>query len=174
MRRNRSRRSRSKSAQEIHDPNKLKRSIHHIVYEYANLISSGTLLTTPLAPPCNTHVQDAFLLGCRKLADFFLSRQQLDDVTARHFFGPKATLKLQLPEWRRWQRVINKQLAHITYTRVARPQTWDGTRNPVLLAEFRRAWKQFFERLEEAHRAEFEREIAAKLKSPGFGHLDLR
>ncbi len=174
MKRNTSRRRRAKTAQEVRDPNELNRTIHHIVYEYANLVSSGTLLTMPLRPPCNSHVQDAFLLGCRKLAEFFSNGGKEHDVKARHFFTRNAVPKLRLPEWKRWQEAMSQQLAHITYNRVAGPKTWDGTRNPVLLAEFRRAWKKFLEHLGEAHRAQFEREIAERLKSSGFGHLDLK
>lgn len=46
-------------------------SVRHVVYEYANLVSSGELLALQHAYPINTHLQDAFLLSCRKMADFF-------------------------------------------------------------------------------------------------------
>lgn len=152
----------------------LERAIHHVVYEYANLISSGTLLSKPLRPASNTHIQDAFLLGCRKLADFFLNGGKPEDVKARHYLPKRGVPKFRLTEWKRWHDAMDKQLAHITYRRVHAPQSWDGSRNQTLLEEFRRAWKLFLSKLEEPYKTEFERTIKDREKSEGFGDLDLR
>ncbi|MFI5381966.1 MAG: hypothetical protein ACHRHE_21940 [Tepidisphaerales bacterium] len=52
-------------------------AVHHVVHDYANLVSSGTMaatgkhLETPLTPPINTHVGHAFLVNCRKMHHFF-------------------------------------------------------------------------------------------------------
>jgi hypothetical protein len=155
----------------MRSPHDRKRAIPHIVYEYANLISSGDLLSKPSKPPCNTHVQDAFLLGCRKLADFFWNRSKPDHVKAYDYLAKSRHLKL--PEWNTWKYAMSQQLAHITYGRVSAPQSWDGSRNPILLAEFRKAWGMFLSHLEEPYKSEFERAIKERKKSEGFRDLDL-
>ena len=156
------------------DPNRVRRAIPHIVYEYANLISSGTLLNQSLEPPCNTHVQDAFLLSCRKLADFFSNRSKPHDVMARHYFPPKRVPKFRLREWTAWKLVMDKQLAHITYGRVDQPVPWDDSKNHVLLSEFRQAWRRFLSELEQPYKTEFDAEIDKRRTSAGYGDLDLR
>ena len=51
--------------------------VHHVVHEYANFVSSAEMATTGkhlgkgFDPPVNTHISHAFLLNCRKMADFF-------------------------------------------------------------------------------------------------------
>jgi hypothetical protein len=153
----------------------LKLAVHHIVYEWANLVSAGTLLRGHLTPPCNTHIQDAFLLGCRKLADFFLSQGKTgDEVRARDYFGERATPRFRLSEWSTWKDAMDKQLAHVTYSRIVKPKSWDGTRNEVLLNEFRRAWDNFRTGLEDSWRGEFDRAIDERMKAKGFTGLDLR
>jgi hypothetical protein len=154
-------------------PHEWTQAIDHVVYEYANLVSSGDLLSKPLKPPVNTHVQDAFLLGCRKVADFFLNRSKPDDVKARDYLTKGRVPKIRLSEWKRWHAAMVGQLAHITYERVGAPQSWDGSRNPVLLAEFRKEWRTFLSHLEEPYRTEFENAIKTRKKSEGFRNLDL-
>jgi|HubBroStandDraft_6_1064221.scaffolds.fasta_scaffold289346_2 hypothetical protein len=54
-----------------------KRPSHHIVHDYANLISAGEMVLTQthagqaLVSPVNTDVGQAFYLNCRKMFDFF-------------------------------------------------------------------------------------------------------
>jgi hypothetical protein len=153
-------------------PKELTQAAHHVVYEYANLISAGTLLTKHLDPPCNTHVQDAFLLSCRKIAKFLLSQKKKpDDVIARDY-SPGVTSKL--PVWNQWKGAMDQQLAHITYTRVRAARRWDGSPNAPLLDEFRTAWRHFLSLLREPHKTTFQKEIEERLTCKGFGDLDLR
>ena len=52
-------------------------AVHHVVHDYANLVSSGTMavcghhLGREFTPPVNTHVGHAFLVNCRKMYEFF-------------------------------------------------------------------------------------------------------
>ncbi len=142
------------------------KAISHIVYEYANLIASGEMLQAAfkpaLVPPANTLVQQAFLLSCRKMADFFLQvAPKQDDVNACHYLNPE----FDLPTWREWKEAVNKQLAHITYYRTSRAKAWTGRANQPLLEEFRAAWRQFLARLEEPYKSEFDQQIT-KRQSP--------
>jgi hypothetical protein len=67
---------------------------HHIVHDYANLVSSGRIavdghhLGQPLTPPLNTHVGHAFYINCRKMYEFFrypAPKPPFDDMRARDF-----------------------------------------------------------------------------------------
>jgi hypothetical protein len=81
-------------------------AIHHVVHDYANLVSSGALTQAgPAAkagvrPPVNTHIQHAFLLNCRKLADFLQRPPKGDDIAVENFLGKKESFSL--PVWNRW------------------------------------------------------------------------
>ncbi len=147
---------------------------HHVVYEYANLLSCGELLTRPQSPPppLNTHVQDGFLLGCRKMADFFLKPPQRNSVSASDYLSDPNT-EFHLPVWRKWKKAVNSQLARISYARVKSPQPWDGTTNGPLLDEFRQAWRLLLSKLEAGYRQEFDKQITERRRSPGFRDLDL-
>ncbi len=71
------------------DEKRLK-AVHHVVHDYANLLSSGSLTQDKsVKPPFNTHVQHAFLLNCRKLADFFRKSSDDRDIVAADFLGRK-------------------------------------------------------------------------------------
>gem|GEM_PF-3977398 len=68
----------------------------HICYEYANLMSAAHWDMNGCAP-WRTHADDAFLLGCRKMADFFLytsrsklrNGNELPDILARDYIRGK-------------------------------------------------------------------------------------
>ena len=102
------------------DEKRLK-AVHHVVHDYANLVSAGTLTQDKtVKPPVNTHVQHAFLLGCRKLADFFRKSSNGTDIVAADFLRKKE--QYPLPVWNKWGIPMNKQLAHLTYGRVTKPK----------------------------------------------------
>ncbi|MFL6353553.1 MAG: hypothetical protein ACJ74Z_17115 [Bryobacteraceae bacterium] len=68
-------------------------AVHHIVHEYANFVSSAEMVISghhlgkDFDAPVNTHIFHAFLLNCRKMADFFGNRSHHDDVIAEHYVG---------------------------------------------------------------------------------------
>lgn len=79
------------------------------------MVNSGEHLGVPLQPPVNTHVAYAFLLNCRKFADFF-STGSGDDINGVHFLqGTVVTFNVKTCT--SWKKCIHKQLAHITGTR---------------------------------------------------------
>src|SRR6185437_6522419 len=92
-------------------------AVHHVVHDYANFVSSAEMVMTgkhlgkALDPPLNTHIFHAFLLNCRKMADFFGNRSQDNDVIAEHYV-PSFTFPL--PKCDFWREAVNKQLAHTT------------------------------------------------------------
>src|SRR5690349_1712180 len=98
----------------------LKRGIEHVCYEYANLISAAHWSINGRAP-WRTNVDDAFLLGYRKLRDFLLKDKrserkgvEVPDVVASDYLQPGFARTWQLPSWEsEWQAEMDKQLAHI-------------------------------------------------------------
>jgi len=154
-------------------------AVHHVVHDYANLVSSGDLTQDEsVKPPLNTHIQHAFLLNCRKLADFFTckSKNKMDIILSHFLHGEKG---FDLPVWEDWGKPMNKQLAHLSYERVTNPEKWDGQANKLLLEEFKGKWKLFRSKLPEPYRSEFEKQIRERQQpsSDGqpseFQYLDL-
>jgi hypothetical protein len=84
-----------------------KRPSHHIVHDYANLISAGEMVLTQthagqaLVAPVNTHVGQAFYLNCRKMFDFFTkppsTNPGFDDFRAREF--TKTDIRYPFATW---------------------------------------------------------------------------
>jgi hypothetical protein len=158
-------------------PEQKESAIQHIVYEYANLVSAGARLlqTGPdaLKPPDNTHVQDAYLLSCRKMANFFAEQRAKHDVIA-YDYVPRSAIQFTLSEWIKWGEAADTHVAHISYTRTKNMISWDGTGNEPLLNDFRRAWRKFLSAIDDNRlKAEFARRIAERAACVGFGGLDL-
>jgi hypothetical protein len=147
-------------------------SVRHVVYEYANLISAGHLLQevrTPLLPPVNTHVQNAFLLSCRTMADFFIIRRPTKHYIAASDFTASPE-KYTLSVWKGWATALNKQLAHLAWDR---EQGWDGTAIKPLMEEQQAVWRNFLGNLKCEFQDRFREEINKKKQCSGFEHLDL-
>ena len=152
----------------------LLKSVEYVVYEYANLVSATA--ARQVDPPINTHLQDAFLLSCRKMADFFLweptprsPEPQKYDIVASDF--TVSPLAYSLPLWTRvWGTAMDRQLAHLTWKR---DQGWNGSANKPLMEELQTAWKLFLSKLQPKYQARFREEINKKRHCSGFEKLDL-
>jgi hypothetical protein len=149
----------------------------YVVHEYANFVSSAEMVTTGqhlgkgFDPPVNTHISHAFLLNCRKMADFFSKRLKEDDVIADDYV-PGFTF--QLCKCDLWRDPVNKQLPHITYTRDTDPREITKQANFDMYDELKQAWKIFRGALTSTFAAKFEKEIKDKLKPESeFRDLDL-
>src|ERR1700687_4845731 len=125
-------------------------SILHVVYEYAHLVSASDMLAADekvrLRAPGIHHIQDAFLLGCRKMADFFQCKGRSTDVQSSWYLDHPA--KFALTTWDAWKDAIDKQLAHITEARVTGPKSWDGSAVGPLFDELKIAWQTFLHELD--------------------------
>jgi hypothetical protein len=154
-----------------------QQAINQVVYEYANLVSAGELLKVDHAPPINTHMQDAFLMSARKIADFF-TRQPYPTDLATTDYGIPFKARADLKVWDEWHRAINVQLAHLSMDRVTAPKSFDGAIvNGPLLDELRAEWKRFLSdllRISPDVHALFEAAIVERLTGDGFQNLDLR
>jgi len=110
--------------------------------------------------PINTHVSHAFYLNCRKLADFFQNKKLgNDDVVAMHFV---VGYSARLPVADEWRIPINKQLAHITYSRDVDSVEITRSAQEALYSELREAWRDFRRRLPEVYSLAFTKEVNEK------------
>jgi hypothetical protein len=144
-----------------------RKAIHHIVHDYANFVSSAEMTITGVHkakgfdPPVNTHIGHAFYLNCRKMADFFSgSCKDPDDILAGHY---ASTTTFSLPVFDKWRGPINKQLAHLTYTRDTKAREITRQAQEALYKELKAAWKTFGKHLPQPYRSRFDREINLKL-----------
>lgn len=155
---------------------KLTEAVRHVVHDYANLVSSGTMavqghhLGKGFDSPVNAHIGDAFLANCRKMYEFFKYKPKKGYIRAKDFV-PGVDYKL--PNWGSWHGHMSKQLMHVTIDRVDNQRVWKGhNENKLFLEEFKRAWKKFLCNLEKTHKSRFNSEISERLKS-AFKGLDL-
>jgi hypothetical protein len=149
-------------------------AIHHVVYEYSNLIHSGDYVAykSP-GGPIGVHVGDVFLLNCRKFADFFSVRpNHYGDVRAFYFCSMNPLPRIRLQHQRRWRRAINQNLAHISFDRVKSPIPFytgpeGSTRVIQLVEELRDAFRLFLNHVDDEYKTHFQRELAERSMTVG-------
>jgi hypothetical protein len=159
------------------------RVIRDLVYEYANFMAAAHFDLEGLAP-WRTNCNDAFLLGCRKLGDFFLNGlpRYREDVLALDYLPPNSSRPWGLPIWTaKWRDDMDKYLAHITYRRT---EDRDAKGLPhwnhevwvrPLRIEFNHAWWDFRAAvIDSDYNAEFEKQLRERECRPEFKTLNLR
>jgi hypothetical protein len=148
-------------------------AIKDVVYEYGNLIAAGHYSMRGQAP-WRTNCDDAFLLGCRKIDDFLMKKrsvkdgQELDDVLALDYLPADTARTWELPVWTaEWRVAMNKQLAHIAYSR---DKEWVHLRwVPLLEEEFRQAWRNFRKAIiDPDYKKEFDQQVITCQAKEGF------
>jgi hypothetical protein len=157
----------------------LDEGVVHICYEYSNLMSAAYWDVNGRAP-WRTHADDAFLLGCRKMADFFLrttrsklrNGDELPDILALDYIVPNSKRKWTLDIWsKQWRGPMDKQLAHLSYVR---NKSWDHRLWVTKLEnEFRTVWRKFRRELDPRYKGIFTKELAKCRRKPGFATIKL-
>jgi len=156
----------------------LKRGVEHVCYEYANLISAAHWSIHGQAP-WRTNVDDAFLLGYRKLRDFLMKDDRSDrkgfelpDILAIDYLPAGSARTWTLPTWEKeWHAEMDKQLAHITFER---EKEWNHLKCvPSLESEMRTAWAEFLGAVDRQHKPEFAAQLKNCKGKPGFSSLIL-
>ena len=152
--------------------------IGHTCYEYANLMSAA-YWTMHGAAPWRTNADDAFLLGYRKLGDFLLNRtrstrngDELPDILALDYLPSGYAPTWTLVTWtKQWRTEMNRQLAHLSFIR---DKEWIHYKwVPVLEGEFRAAWAEFLNAVDQQYRGEFAAQIAHCQRKQGFAGIKL-
>jgi hypothetical protein len=130
-----------------------------VVYEYGHLVFAGHHTLTAPGRPLDNLIQDAFLLNCRKLAEFFGRRRSQPDIKAVHYCTARHLPIVPLITWTKWGDAIDQQIAHMSYRRVTQPKRWlghDGT-NAALLSEFQAGFRFFLSHVDPMYSVEFKR-----------------
>lgn len=157
-----------------------KRPEHHVVHDYANLVSSGLLRNKTYVaqllkiPTANSHAWHAFYTNCRKKFEFFVYDANPRYVRAQDFTGDK--LPYTFHHWTTSvQRHMEGHLMHVGGDRLENEVVWTGAEDPQYLSDFQGAWATLMKNLKPAHRDVFREEIAYRLLDPEFqicGTLD--
>jgi hypothetical protein len=120
--------------------------IQHIVHDWGKLVE---IFTTPerRPSPLNHAVERAFLVECRKFANFFQNKRGpmkdplQQDAIAKDFVGKR--FRPELHVWKKWEDHINRQLMHLSYGRVDNTDSWDGSANKPIFEELCVVWDEF-------------------------------
>ena len=107
------------------------RPAHHIVYEYANLVSAGKIRLAghyqqvPLIPPLNSHVWHAFYTYCRSMFEFFRYPPERKYLRASQFVQPNSEFVFR--HWtQRVQTHMEVHLMHVGDDRTTGRKAWTG------------------------------------------------
>jgi len=122
---------------------------HHVVHDYANLISSGLLITDPVSnnrlvkiAPVNSHVWHAFYMNCRKMFEFFQYKPSGSYLRAQQFLAKDVTFKFG--HWTHTvQHHMDIHLMHVGGDRVTGNIAWTGLDDKRCLEDFQIAWATF-------------------------------
>ncbi len=143
------------------DPRALSKAASHVVDEYLNFVRFGELIQTSERFPVGPGVGEMFQLSCRNFGDFFGKESgRRGGVRAIHYCTQRRLPKIRLPHFHRWRTAMDKNLAHITYVRVAAPIAFYDDKGNVkvtlLLEEMQNAFRLFLVHADEQYRQEFE------------------
>ena len=148
-----------------------KRPEHHVVHDYANLVSSGLLITDLKSndallkiAPVNSHVWHAFYMNCRKMYEFFHHQKSKGYLRAQQFVKPGVTFTFQ-----HWtadvQMFMNAHMLHVGGGRLTNKKVSTGADDNSYLAEFQGMWEKMLENLQDKHKETFREEIEHRLDS---------
>jgi hypothetical protein len=136
-------------------------AISHIVHDWAMLVDIFTS-THPKPYPLNHATERAFLVECRKFANFFKNNRGPlnEDAISKDFVSKR--FKARLPEWKIWHDHLNRQLLHLSYARVENTTSWTGSANAPLYAEFSSTWAAFLPCIDPLYSAEFANQLRSR------------
>jgi len=120
---------------------------HHLVHDYANLVSSGLLRSEQYIaqllniPTANSHAWHAFYINCRKMHEFFTYQRSKTYLTAQQFVKPGVTFTFQY-----WtddvQKFMNTHMLHVGGCRVTNTRISAGADDKKYFAEFQGMWEK--------------------------------
>jgi hypothetical protein len=149
---------------------------HHVVHDYANLVSAGVLITTPqfnqdleMCHWANGHVWHMFYVNCRKLFEFFAYKAKPRDkyLRAQQFMARRVPFPFS--HWNRGvQDFMGAHMLHVGAGRVDNTIIMDGHDDRLYLADFQEAWGLLMGNLKTEHKDVFREEIDYRLTNPAF------
>jgi hypothetical protein len=156
------------------DQERRPRPEHHVVHDYANLVTSGKLImdahtNAALAQigGANGHVWHAFYLNCRKMYEFFQYGPHEKYLRARTFLA--VDVAFPFLNWNNTvQAFMETHMLHVGAGRLTNQFITDGSNDPSYLADFEGAWTLLMGNLKDAHKGVFRDEIDHRLTNPAF------
>ena len=146
----------------IMDEGRKLQVIKHIAHDWSMLVK---LIDNPhpKPSPLNHATERAFLVECRKFANFFKNNRgpHNEDAVSKDFVNKHFKPKLSV--WKKWHDHINRQLMHLSYARVENTESWDGSATAPIYAEMKDTWAKFLPCIDPRYKTEFD----AQLKSQG-------
>jgi hypothetical protein len=150
-----------------------KRPEHHVVHDYANLVSSWRLrepdyiVQLMRIPTANSHAWHAFYLNCRKMYEFFRYGSHEDYLRAEDFIGGKLPYKFQ--DWTdSVQEFMNTHMLHVGGGRITNKKVSTGEDDRKYFSDFENAWEAMMGNLKPEHRDVFRNEIDFRLTDREF------
>jgi hypothetical protein len=142
----------------VTDEERKRGAILHIVHDWSMLVR---LMDNPhpKPSPLNHATERAFLVECRKFANFFRNNRgpRKEDAISKDFVSQH--FKPKLPVWKKWHEHINRQLMHLSYARVENTEDWDGSANAPIYVEFQDTWAKFLPCIDPKYKTEFDKQL---------------
>jgi len=151
-----------------------KRPEHHVVHDYANLVSSGLLRQPEYValllqiPTANSHTWHAFYTNCRKMYEFFVYDPHPRYLRAQDFIGNKLPYAFKYWTANDVQRHMEGHMMHVGGDRLDNEVVWTGADDQDYLADFQNAWMALMGDLKPQHRDIFREEIDFRLQDREF------
>lgn len=152
-----------------------RRPEHHVVHDYANLVSSWRLrephyITQLLQiPTANGHAWHAFQMNCRKMFEFFNYKPDAKGIYLRAAHFIDGELGYRFIHWTdRVQEFMNSHLLHVGAGRLTNEIVNDGKNDKQYFDDFEGAWQGMMRSLKPEHRDIFRDEIDFRLREHEF------
>lgn len=148
---------------------------HHVVHDYANLVSSGKLVTERVSNDAlsriggaNSHVWHAFYMNGRKMFEFFRYPPLDKYLRASQFLTTDVAFPFQ--NWNKGvQAFMETHMLHVGAGRLTNEVVMTGSDDKLYLADFEEAWRLLMGNLRTEHKAAFRDEIDYRLTTSPFG-----
>jgi hypothetical protein len=136
------------------EPEKLRAISEHVLYEAEMLVGIWPALNAGQFGPDHVNVirnalVEAFAVHARGLSDFLFCEPREDDAAAEQFFGPGEWVALRgedlSPELQAVRRRTNKEIAHLTYSRLNVPEASGSWMQHAIVLELQRVFFRFVE-----------------------------
>jgi hypothetical protein len=149
---------------------------HHVVHDYANLVSVGRLrqhwrwkdVKLGELGPVTGHLWHVFYLNCRKSFEFFTYKHHDRYLRACDFIE-SITLPYQFKYWTMVvQTHMEGHIMHYGDDRTKNEVEWTGKDDMLYLADFEAAWRVMMGDLKGEHKDIFRDEIDDRLREDAF------
>jgi hypothetical protein len=140
------------------EPEKLRAISEHVLYEAQMLAGIWPALNAGQfgaehADVIRNALVEAFAVHARGLSDFLFNTPREDDAAAEQFFGPDMWAALRgediSPDLQAVRQRTNKEIAHLTYSRLNVPEASKSWMQLAIVLELQRVFFRFVEHVDQ-------------------------